>query len=94
MNTIFAAVVLATATAAIATDANAYSLRLIRACSSDYYSHCSQHSLSSPALPQCFKAAGASLKMGCIKAMVADRLVSVAEVNRILGAAGRRASLD
>ncbi|MDX2287947.1 MAG: hypothetical protein NW217_03910 [Hyphomicrobiaceae bacterium] len=82
MNTIFAALVVATATAVIATDANAYSLQLVRSCSGDYYNYCSQHSPTSPGVKSCFRANGLKLSKGCVTALKAEGLVSEAEVAR------------
>ncbi|MDX2260028.1 MAG: hypothetical protein NW205_14080 [Hyphomicrobiaceae bacterium] len=65
-----------------ASAAEAYSTRLVRACTGDYLSYCSQHSPTSGAVKSCFRANGLKLSQGCVSALVAEGLVSSAEVAR------------
>ena len=60
-----------------AREASAYSTSVKLACATDYFTHCSQHSLSSPALHQCMAAVGPRLSKRCI-----DALVDAGEVSR------------
>ena len=76
-----AAVVIGT-TVLSTSEASAYSIQVKMACASDYFSHCSQHALGSPALRQCMRAAGPELSKGCVKALVSAGEVSQAEVER------------
>ncbi len=66
-------------------NAFAFSLRVQWACATDYYSHCSAYSLSSPQLRSCMRAVGTGLSKRCVDALVADGEVSSAEVSRRRG---------
>jgi len=63
-------------------EAEAISARLKMACAGDYFSFCSQHSPSSPAVRQCMRANGLKLSNRCVNALVAAGEVSQAEVTR------------
>lgn len=63
-------------------DALAVSARVKMACAGDYFSFCSQHSPSSPAVRQCMRANGLKLSSRCVNALVAAGEVSEAEVSR------------
>lgn len=52
-------------------EALAVSKEVRRACRSDYFAHCSMHSVGSPALRQCMRAVGKNLSRGCIDALIA-----------------------
>ena len=64
------------------TQASAFSAGVKMSCAADYFAHCSQHSLGSPALRQCMRDAGPSLSKRCVKALVAAGEVSQTEVDR------------
>ena len=66
-------------------DANAFGLRVKMSCASDYYKHCSSHSLGSPGVRSCMRAVGAGLSHGCVDALVAAGEVSADEVARRRG---------
>ncbi len=61
-------------------DAAAVSARVKMACAGDYFSFCSQHSPSSPAVRQCMRSHGLQLSKRCVNALVAAGEVSAAEV--------------
>lgn len=63
-------------------DAGAVSARVKMACAGDYFSYCSQHSPTSPAVRQCMRANGLKLSNGCVSALVAAGEVSAEEVSR------------
>lgn len=63
-------------------DAHAVSARVKMACAGDYFSFCSQHSPTSPAVRQCMRANGLKLSNRCVNALVAAGEVSQAEVSR------------
>jgi hypothetical protein len=65
-----------------ATGANAVSLRVKLACSSDYHALCSQYASDSPEVRQCMRAAGDKLSTRCLNALIADGEVSEGEVAR------------
>lgn len=65
-----------------ASSANAVGLRTKMACAGDYFAHCSQFSPGSQEVRQCFRAVGAGLSKGCVKALIADGEVSTAEVSK------------
>jgi hypothetical protein len=65
-----------------ATEANAVSLRVKLACSSDYHALCSQYASDSPEVRQCMRAAGDKLSTRCLNALIADGEVSEGEVAR------------
>ncbi len=65
-----------------ATGANAVSLRVKLACSSDYHALCSQYASDSPEVRQCMRAAGDKLSPGCLNALIAAGEVSEEEVAR------------
>ena len=69
-----------------ASEASAYSTTVKLACATDYFTHCSQHSLSSPGVHQCMNAVGPRLTPRCINALVAAGEVSRAEADRRLAA--------
>ncbi len=79
---IAAAAVMISTTAVSTTEAFAFGTQVKLACASDYFSHCSQHSLGSPALRQCMRAAGPQLSKRCVNALIAEGEVSQAEVSR------------
>lgn len=60
----------------------AFSPRVKVACMQDYFSHCSSHSVGSPGLRRCMRAAGPALSRGCIRALVSAGEVSQAEISR------------
>lgn len=62
--------------------ADAFSARVKMACAGDYFSFCSQHSPTSPAVRQCMRANGLKLSNGCVNALVAAGEVSADEVSR------------
>ena len=72
---------LATLTAS-QSDAHAVSARVKMACAADYFSYCSQHSPTSPAVRQCMRSNGLKLSNRCVNALVAAGEVSAAEVAR------------
>lgn len=74
-------------TALSAREASAFSTSVKLACASDYLSHCSQYSLSSPNVRQCMAAVGPNLSKSCINALVGAGEVSRAEVDRRLASA-------
>jgi hypothetical protein len=74
------AVAAITALAAGNTDAHAVSVRVKMACSGDYFSYCSQHSPTSPAVRQCMRTNGSKLSKPCVNALVAAGDVSASEV--------------
>jgi hypothetical protein len=61
-------------------DAHAVSARVKMACAGDYFSYCSQHSPTSPAVRQCMRTNGSKLSKRCVSALVAAGEVSAAEV--------------
>jgi len=63
-------------------EAGAVSARVRMACAGDYFSYCSQHSLSSPGVRQCMRANGLRLSDRCVSALVAAGEVSASEVAR------------
>jgi hypothetical protein len=63
-------------------DAHAVSARVKMACAGDYFSFCSQHSPTSPAVRQCMRANGLKLSNRCVNALVAAGEVSATEVAR------------
>jgi hypothetical protein len=63
-------------------EAEAVSARVKMACAGDYFSYCSQHSPSSPAVRQCMRANGLKLSNRCVNALVAAGEVSATEVAR------------
>lgn len=69
-----------------ASEASAYSTTVKLACATDYFTHCSQYSLSSPGVHQCMNAVGPRLTPRCINALVAAGEVSRAEADRRLAA--------
>ena len=70
------------ATAGLATQANAVSLRVKLACSSDYRALCSQYASDSPEVRACMRAAGERLSPRCLSALIAAGEVSQEEVAR------------
>lgn len=70
-----------------AKEASAFSSSVKLACASDYLSHCSKYSLSSPEVRQCMSAVGPNLSKGCIEALVSAGEVSRSEVDRRLASA-------
>ncbi|CEJ83890.1 conserved exported hypothetical protein [Hyphomicrobium sp. GJ21] len=70
------------ATAGLATQANAVSLRVKLACSSDYRALCSQYASDSPEVRACMRAAGERLSPRCLNALIAAGEVSQEEVAR------------
>lgn len=64
------------------TQANAVSLRVKLACSSDYRALCSQYSSDSPEVRACMRAAGERLSPRCLNALIAAGEVSQEEVAR------------
>jgi hypothetical protein len=64
------------------TQANAVSLRVKLACSSDYRALCSQYSSDSPEVRACMRAAGEKLSPRCLNALIADGEVTQEEVSR------------
>jgi len=64
------------------TDANALSARVKMACAGDYFSFCSQHAPTSPAVRQCMRSNGLKLSDRCVNALVAAGEVSEADVSR------------
>ncbi len=81
------AVIVMTATTLAAREASAYSTTVKLACATDYFTHCSQYSLSSPSVNKCMNAVGPRLAPRCINALVAAGEVSRAEADRRLAAA-------
>jgi hypothetical protein len=69
-------------TAGLATQANAVSLRVKLACSSDYRALCSQYASDSPEVRACMRAAGERLSPRCLSALIAAGEVSQEEVAR------------
>ena len=65
-----------------ATPAEAVSLRVKLACSSDYRALCSQYASDSPEVRQCMRAAGEKLSSRCLSALIAAGEVSQEEVAR------------
>ncbi|MEQ1578847.1 MAG: hypothetical protein ABL894_14515 [Hyphomicrobium sp.] len=65
-------------------EASAYSTTVKLACATDYFKHCSQHSLSSPGVHQCMNTVGPQLSKRCIDALVQAGEVSRAEADRRL----------
>lgn len=63
-------------------EAGAVSARVKMACAGDYFSYCSQHSPTSPAVRQCMRANGLRLSDRCVNALVAAGEVSADEVAR------------
>jgi hypothetical protein len=63
-------------------EAEAVSARVKMACAGDYFSYCSQHSPSSPAVRQCMRANGLRLSDRCVSALLAAGEVSASEVAR------------
>jgi hypothetical protein len=63
-------------------EAGAVSARVKMACAGDYFSFCSQHSPTSPAVRQCIRANGYKLSDGCVSALVAAGEVSKEDVSR------------
>ncbi|AGK56267.1 hypothetical protein HYPDE_22903 [Hyphomicrobium denitrificans 1NES1] len=70
------------ATGLCGTQANAVSLRVKLACSSDYRALCSQYSSDSPEVRACMRAAGEKLSPRCLNALIADGEVTQEEVSR------------
>lgn len=70
------------ATALSVTQANAVSLRVKLACSSDYRALCSQYASDSPEVRACMRAAGERLSSRCLNALIAAGEVSQEEVSR------------
>ena len=68
-------------------DAHAVSLAVKLACASDYYAHCSQYAVGTPAVRQCMRAHGKELSSGCISALVDAGEVSKSEVERRVASA-------
>ena len=67
----------------------AYSFRTKLACSTDYYTYCSQHGLESQGLRQCMNVNGTKLTTSCIKALISEGEISTTEAKRRLVATGR-----
>lgn len=65
-----------------ATPAEAVSLRVKLACSSDYRALCSQYASDSPQVRQCMRAAGEKLSSRCLNALIAAGEVSEEEIAR------------
>ncbi len=63
-------------------EAGAVSASVKAACMSDYFAHCSQHSVGSPGVRQCMRAAGPKLSKRCINALIGAGEVSQTEVDR------------
>ncbi|MGZ8410975.1 MAG: hypothetical protein ACXWVS_13830 [Hyphomicrobium sp.] len=63
-------------------EAGAVSARVKMACAGDYFSYCSQHSPTSPAVRQCMRANGLKLSDRCVSALVAAGEVSKEDVSR------------
>ncbi len=63
-------------------EADALSARVKLACAGDYFSFCSQHSPSSPAVRQCMRSNGLKLSDRCVSALIAAGEVSSDEVAR------------
>lgn len=74
------ALVALTALAGANSDAHALNARVKMACAGDYFSYCSQHSPTSPAVRQCMRANGLKLSSRCVNALVAAGEVSASEV--------------
>lgn len=74
------ALVALTALAGANSDAHAINARVKMACAGDYFSYCSQHSPTSPAVRQCMRANGLKLSSRCVNALVAAGEVSASEV--------------
>jgi hypothetical protein len=64
------------------TEASAFSAGVKLSCASDYFAHCSQHSLGSPDLRQCMRNAGPKLSKRCVSALVSAGEVSQSEIDR------------
>ena len=79
-------IVAAAALIAVSGSASAVSMSVQIACASDYYAHCSQHSPDGPGVRSCMRAAGNSLSMSCVKALIGAGEVSQAEVDRRVAA--------
>lgn len=67
---------------AVASSANAVSLRVQMACASDYFAHCSQHPSDGPQVRQCMRTNGHKLSTSCVNALIAAGEVSKTEVAR------------
>lgn len=67
---------------ALATNANAVSLRVQMACAGDYFAYCSKYPSDGPQVRQCMRANGHKLSGGCVNALIAAGEVSKAEVAR------------
>lgn len=67
---------------ALATNANAVSLRVQMACASDYFAYCSKYPSDGPQVRHCMRANGHKLSMSCVNALIAAGEVSKAEVAR------------
>jgi hypothetical protein len=80
--TVRVAIIAAVALTALATQASAFSAGVKVSCAGDYFAHCSQHALGSPALRQCMRNAGPKLSDRCVNALVAAGEVSKSEVDR------------
>ena len=71
------------ALATLATHAEAaITERVKKACRSEYYAYCSAHSLGSPGLRQCMRAAQNRLSQGCLRELVASGEASQSDVKR------------
>ena len=70
------------ATAALINQASAAGASVERACASDYFSYCSQHSPDSPAVRSCMRSNGSRLSQRCVNALVAAGEVSPSDVQR------------
>ncbi len=68
-----------------ATEAAAYSDRVLNACEGDYLSYCSSYDVESPKLRGCMRAAASKLSQPCVNALVASGEVSKKEAARQSG---------
>ena len=77
-----AAAVMLSSAALTSTEASAFSTQVKLACASDYFSHCSQHSLGSPELRQCMRSVGLGLSKRCLGALVSAGEVSQSVIEK------------
>jgi hypothetical protein len=63
-------------------EASAVNARVKLACAGDYFSFCSQHSPTSPAVRQCMRSHGLQLSKRCVSALISAGEVSAEEVSR------------
>ncbi len=67
---------------ALASTANAVSLRVQMACAGDYLAYCSQHPTDGPKVRHCMRANGHKLSTRCVDALISAGEVSKSEVAR------------